>query len=84
MPPRPTTAPTPALRYWRGQRALRQRELAERAGVDRTTVVRLEHGLPAGLETIHRLAEVLDVVPGDLLRQPPGRDDALVTPPVRE
>jgi len=74
MPSRPTITPTPALRYWREQRRLSQRELAERLGVNRTTVARVERGLPADRETIRRLAEALAVTPDDLIREPPGFD----------
>ncbi len=81
MPPRPTITPTPALHYWRGQRGLLQRELAQRASVNRTTVTRMERGLPADRDTIRRLAEALDVTPADLICQPPGCDDNSVSQP---
>ena len=42
--PRLTTAPTPGLLAIRMQRGLTQRMLAERSGVDRATVARLEAG----------------------------------------
>ncbi len=74
-------AQLPALRYWRTHRLLSQRALAERAGVSIHTTQRLEHGSGARLETVRRLAEALDVTPGDLIRQLPGCDDAIVTPP---
>ncbi len=81
MPPRPTITPTPALRYWQSRRALLQRELAERAGVDCGTVLRLERGLPAELDTVRRLAEALDVTPRALIRPPLGCDASIVSPP---
>jgi transcriptional regulator with XRE-family HTH domain len=71
MPPRPTTATTPSLRYWRTKRALLQRELAQRASVDLGTVQRLERDLPAKLDTVRRLAEALHVDPATLMDQPP-------------
>ena len=71
MPPRPTSAPTPALVYWRTQKALTQRELSEAAGCDLRTVQRLERGEPGQLPTIRRLAKALGVKPADLMAQPP-------------
>jgi transcriptional regulator with XRE-family HTH domain len=71
MAPRATSVTTPALHYWRTKRALLQRELAERAGVDLTTVQRLERGLSSRLHTVRKLAEVLGVDPADLMGQPP-------------
>ena len=70
MSPR-ATARLPALRYWRTQRALKQAELGERAGIHWTTVQRLEGGKPAEVETVRRLAEALGVEPSDLMREPP-------------
>ena len=71
MAPAGTTAPTPALRYWRTQRALRQHDLALRAGVNPASVHRGERGLPLRLLVIYKLAEALQVEPAELLRQPP-------------
>jgi DNA-binding Xre family transcriptional regulator len=61
----------PALRYWRMERGLIQKVLAERAGVDRATVARLEQGGQARLDTISKIAVALGISPGDLQRQPP-------------
>ena len=66
----------PGLRYWRTERALLQRELADRAGVNRTTVQRAEdasqpHAIR--LDMVRKLAEALGVEPGDLMREPPER-----------
>ena len=61
----------PALRYWRIQRALTQRQLAERIAVDITTVQRLERGGAARLSTVSRLADVLQVTPAQLMHEPP-------------
>ena len=68
--PGPTVVAIPSLRHGRIQRALPQRQLAERAGLDIATVQRLEAGQAARLSTIGRLAEVLGVSPGDLMAQP--------------
>src|SRR6266567_8738847 len=66
-----TSAPTPALRHWRMQRALMQRELATRAGVDLTSVQRGERNAALRLVTIRRLAEALGVKPSQLMASPP-------------
>ena len=67
----PTLVAAPSLLYWRMQRGLIQKVLAERAGVDRATVARLEQGGQARLDTISKLAEALGVSPADLQHQPP-------------
>jgi transcriptional regulator with XRE-family HTH domain len=66
-----TTVPLPSLRYWRTQAALRQSELAQRAGVSLVSVRRGEANQPLQLATVRKLAEALDVSPADLQRQPP-------------
>jgi transcriptional regulator with XRE-family HTH domain len=69
--PRPSTRATPSLRYLRTSRALTQAELAERAGVPRATIARLEGGREARMHTLSRLARALGVAPAELMRQPP-------------
>lgn len=55
------------LRELRLRAALTQLELAERAGIARTTVARLEAGNPDALPpTIRKLARVLKVKPNEL------------------
>ncbi len=59
--------PLTRLRELRLRAALTQAELADRAGVSRTTVIRLEQGDPNVLPTTHRkLARALHVKPTDL------------------
>ncbi len=55
------------LKELRLRAAMTQLELAERAGIARTTVVRLERGNPDALPpTIRKLARVLHVKPTEL------------------
>jgi DNA-binding XRE family transcriptional regulator len=55
------------LRNARERRAMSQLELAERAGVARQTLIRLERGRPATPETHRKLAEALGLQPGQLI-----------------
>lgn len=58
------------LRRIRGERELTQEKLADLAGIDRTYVSALERKVySASLDTIERLAEVLDVAPSELLKR---------------
>jgi len=63
--------PVPGLIAVRLRAQRTQRWLAERSGVDHTTIARLEAGDLASADVIRRLAQALDVTPGDLQRQPP-------------
>ena len=57
------------LRELRRRRVLTLEELAEKAGVGRNTVWRLEHGLMgAQPRTIRKLAKALDVAPEELVK----------------
>jgi transcriptional regulator with XRE-family HTH domain len=56
----------PRLREWRIRRALSQEELAHRARVSRTTVIKLEGGRDAWPQTVRKLATALRVDPEDL------------------
>jgi len=59
------------LRDLRLQAALSQADLAERAGVARTTIIRLEAGDPNVLpSTLRKLARALRVKPAQLWNQP--------------
>lgn len=69
--PGAATVPVPALRYWRTQRALRQVELAEAAGIGIMSVHRGENGYPLQLATVRKLADALGVAPAELQRPPP-------------
>src|ERR687884_92827 len=73
MPPGAATIRTPALRYWRIRRALLQEQLAKKAGVDPSSVWRGENGQPLRLDTVAKLAAVLQVDPADLMAEPPER-----------
>ena len=56
------------LRLIRERKALSQRDLAERSGINRVTIARLETGLQAPHpRTTRRLAEALGVEPADLM-----------------
>ena len=55
------------LRELRLRAAMTQSELAERAGIARTTIIRLEQGHPEVLPTtVRKLARALRVKPTDL------------------
>ena len=58
------------LRRLRAERELTQEKLADLAGIDRTYVSALERQVySASLDTIERLAGVLDVDPSELLKR---------------
>ena len=58
----------PRLRWWRERRALSQQELAERAGITRAALSRIETGLSEPHpRTVRKLAEALGVGPEDLM-----------------
>ncbi|MFG1209564.1 helix-turn-helix transcriptional regulator [Xanthobacter flavus] len=58
------------LRALRQAKSLSQEELAYRAGIDRTYVSALERCVySASIDVVDRLAQVLNVEPGDLLRR---------------
>ncbi len=61
----------PSLRAVRLQHLLTQGELAQRAGVNIATVVRLENGASAQASTIRKLAAVLRVKPAQLMAPEP-------------
>lgn len=60
----------PRLRQLREREALTMRELAQAAGVALGTVYRLEHGKPAELPTVRKLAAALGVRPHELMEEP--------------
>jgi len=58
------------LKELRRRRVLTLEELAEKAGVGRNTIWRLEHGvMGAQPRTIRKLAKALDVEPEDLVAE---------------
>jgi transcriptional regulator with XRE-family HTH domain len=61
----------PSLRYWRLERLLTQRQLAEMSGVSEPTVTRAEGGSKVGALTAARLARALDVSVTALRAAPP-------------
>ena len=71
MAPGAVTVSMPSLRYWRTQRALLQQELADMAGVHRTSVTRAERGYPVRLNVVRRLAVALQVDPTQLMTAAP-------------
>lgn len=69
------------LREIRLERGLSQEKLGELAGLDRTYISSAERGRRnVTLKAIHKLAEALDVDPGDLLsaRRPEGPAEPFV------
>ena len=57
------------LRRLREQRVMSQRDLAARAGVSPTTVIRAEKGEPMRYLTVRKLAEALGVEPSALVSE---------------
>ena len=69
----PSVVRLPRLRSLRERKALTQNELAQKAGVDRSTISRLETDAESAFPTtVRKLAAALDVAPEDLqgARQP--------------
>jgi transcriptional regulator with XRE-family HTH domain len=60
----------PGLKAARVRKLLTQEQLAETAGLGRSTLARIEAGAPAALRTVRRLAEALGVNPEVLMREP--------------
>lgn len=56
----------PRLKALRDKRALSQQELADRSGVSRTTILKLEGGRNAWPQTVRKLARALGVDPAEL------------------
>jgi transcriptional regulator with XRE-family HTH domain len=66
---------TPSLLAWRNRKAYSQADLAKRAGISQTTIVRLEQGHPARPITIRKLASALGCEPADLMAEPKGEGE---------
>ena len=60
--------PVPALAQLRKQAGMSQSALAERAGVGRNTISRLEHGANAHYGTIDKLVEALGTTRSRLIK----------------
>ena len=61
---------TAYIREWRQARFLSQRQLADRAGVSRETIINVEAGKPLRVTTLQRLAAALGLSPEDLFQRP--------------
>ena len=58
----------PRLRYYRENKALTQRELAEIANITITSIRRIEHqAIEPRMTTVRRLADALGVTPAQLM-----------------
>jgi transcriptional regulator with XRE-family HTH domain len=68
MLPSNVNVPVPGLRQQRIRAALSQQALADKAGLVRSTVGRIETGGKAHLSTVQRLARALRVKPTDLMQ----------------
>ncbi|HEV8193315.1 MAG TPA: helix-turn-helix transcriptional regulator [Ktedonobacterales bacterium] len=58
---RATDVKLPSLASWRTAKLLTQKQLADKSGVARGTIVRAEHGAPVSLLSATKLAQVLGV-----------------------
>jgi DNA-binding XRE family transcriptional regulator len=65
-PGNPRALPVPHLAQWRARAGLTRAQLAERSGIARRTLARLEHGRPARRGTILQLADTLLLAPSVL------------------
>lgn len=68
-------AVVPHLSAWRRSQALTQGELAIKAKVARSTVIRAEGGEPISLPNVRKVAEALGISVQQLLREEPDSDD---------
>lgn len=59
------------LRQWRHHRLMTQAELADKAGVTKGTIIRIEAGGYMNYANIRAIAEALDTTPQELLAGPP-------------
>lgn len=65
----------PGLAALRKQEGLSQKELAERSGVGKATISRLERGANARYDTIDKLAEALSTTRKRLIKKWPPREE---------
>jgi transcriptional regulator with XRE-family HTH domain len=71
-----TRVPLPYLRAWRLRSLLTQDELADRSGLAKSSVVRLEKGdQGAILTTVGKLADALKITRQQLVYENPGKQE---------
>lgn len=58
------------LKEWREKRALTQEQLADKSGVSRGTIARIERGEDTFPTTVRKLADALSVDPIELIGAP--------------
>lgn len=66
-------AKLPRVQWHRERAALSQEELAQRAGVSRVTIIRIERGEDTFPSTARKLATALGVLPSDLMAPDEGK-----------
>jgi len=63
-----------AIKYWRNKRNVTQQKLADKIGIDRPTLSKIENEnipLEPDEELAEKIARILKVLPTDILRRPP-------------
>lgn len=79
MAEQPPHRPT-KIRLWRQASGLSLDQLAEKAGVDKGNLSKMERGiLPYNQDVIERVADALGLAVGDLIEREPNRSPALFT-----
>ena len=66
------------IREWRRYRGLTQEQLAEKLGLTKGSISRVENGeVPYSQDLLEALSTALDTEPGSLLMRPPTESEAL-------